>query len=300
MNNNKNNPQITFLTESEALSLKEFGEHYTKAPLSDFSIVLGASVDDSQTCDSYDSNDRPGKYWTQTYRTTDGVTVINYVGNKENVCCKYRGAAGRPVLIFEEDSFIPYTNKKDTKNEIQYGEYPQTIADTSINLLLTGKLEETGKIYTVDSKKYDEYKEEFCPIELTEYEYDGQKYVKATVNPDEDKDFVILSDGNKYKKGEEVWIKVEPITWIEKEKNKYLSKKCLFAGIRFDKKDKPYYDFKFKDTEINYFLQVHFVKNIIPKNHIKGIEYKTINNFIYVDKDGNKKRNIKISVKIKK
>ena len=94
---------------------------------------------------------------------------------------------------------------------------------------------------------------------------------------------------------------MEPIKWIkEPEKNLFLSKKCLFSGVRFDKENAKYSDSNFDETEINNFLQNFFIKDIIPSKVPKIIknEKATINNFTFIDKDGNKKKK-RIVVKVK-
>lgn len=42
-----------------------------------------------------------------------------------------------------------------------------------------GSVLETGKFYTADSVKYDDYEKPFTPVELKEYIYDNSKFVRA-------------------------------------------------------------------------------------------------------------------------
>ena len=65
--------------------------------------------------------------------------------------------------------------------EVEFGEYPQkavprdfaTMLDRELSM---GKLKETGKTYTTDSRKVNDYAYKFEPQEHIEYEYNGKKY----------------------------------------------------------------------------------------------------------------------------
>lgn len=306
------NINLTFLTKNETWifdQLKILKKYGTKASLSDFSIVLGASVSNDHTSEGNELSDRTGWYWTKTTSDTRWNLVVGSFGDKVSISCQSRYVATRPVLSFLNEKLIPtYCDRGSSQlEEIEYGEYPQTIADQKVISYLNTNfylktLTKTGKEYTIDSRKYNEYDKEFSPIKLTEYEYDGQKYVRVKVNSHINGDKVTLSDGLYYKNDDYVWIKVEPIKWIkEPEKNLFLSKKCLFSGVRFDKENAKYFDSNFDETEINNFLQNFFIKDIIPikfPKYIKDEQPFTINNFTFVDKDGNKKKK-RIVVKAK-
>lgn len=308
------NIKLTFLTKNETWAfdqLKILKKYGTKASLSDFSIVLGASISNEHTSEGNELSDRTGWYWTKTTADTSwNPCVVCSFGAKVIILCQARYVATRPVLSFSDEKLIPTCCVRGSSQleEIEYGEYPQTIADNKVVPYLEANfylktLTKTGKEYTIDSRKYNDYNKEFLPLRLTEYEYDGQKYVRVKVNSHINGDKVILSDGLNYKNDDFVWIKVEPIKWIkEPGKNLFLSKKCLFSGIRFDKADGKYNDSNFAETEINNFMENFFTKDIVPSktaNSIKKEQPFTINNFTFVDKDGNKKKK-RIVVKIKK
>lgn len=310
------NIKLSFLTENQILGdelqieqLEIFKKYGTNASLSDFSIILGASVSDEHTSEGTDLKHRTGWYWTKTSDSFGDVIVIDSYGYKNFKCCQSRNTAARTALTFLNNSLITANNilKNSGFDEIEYGEYPQTIVDKQIIPYLEADfnlktLTPTGKDYTIDSRKPDEYVEEFYPTRLTEYEFEGQKYVRVKVNSYAKGKCVTLSDGQSYKNDEYVWVRVEPIKWIkEPGKNLFVSKKCLYAGVRFDNKNTKYHDSKFAQTEINKFMQTFFIKDIIPSKTTKSIKKEqpfTISNFTFVDKDGNKKKK-RIVVKVK-
>lgn len=293
------NAKITLLTEKQATEQKKvqkysfelevFKKYGSKAVLSDFSIITGAFIANPYIFDNNNIPDWTGWYWTKTIDTLwkkfDAVMVNEYT-RRERV--ESRKVANRPVLMLEENDLnsISLNGESLEPIEIEYGQYPQTIADRQIAQTLEdcfylGTLTETNKEYTIDSRKYDDYDKAFKPLQLKEYQYDGEKYVRVKINSHANKEsislgeYVVLSDGEKYKNDTYVWVKVEPIKWIKEPlKNLFISKKCLFAGVRFNKYDETYDDSKFEETEINYYLQNYFAKDIVSTK---------INN--YQDKD---------------
>lgn len=305
------NIKLSFLTQEqvwEKNKLEIFKKHETKAALSDFSIILG-------NCSLYDHSSegnnlkyRTGCYWTKTSGDRGNIRIVHSTGSNYNKSCQEREISARLTLTFSNNFSIPTNiiHGSDGIDEFEYGEYPQVIADKQLVPYLNANfylktLTKTGKEYTIDSRKYNEYNKEFSPIKLTEYEYNGEKYVRVKVNSHIYGNNVTLSNGLYYKNNDYVWIKVEPIKWIkEPEKNLFVSKNCLFSGVRFNKYDETYDDNKFEETEINNFLQNYIAKEIIPSKVPKTIknEKLTINNFIFVDKDGNKKKK-RIVVKVK-
>lgn len=127
-----------------------------------------------------------------------------------------------------------------------------------------GRLRATGKEYPVDSVKYDERSTGYTEIKLKEYEYNGKKYVRAKINSHTNGDEVTLSNGETYKNGEYAWFEVEPIVFgKDPDTDIYVSKRILYAGVRFDKQDGEY-DGDFEKTEANNYLQNGFAKSIVP------------------------------------
>lgn len=151
--------------------------------------------------------------------------------------------------------------------EVEYGEYPQYAPSSDMQKLLEeelqkGNLSKTGKTYTFDSTKYDEYDKGFHPIIYNEYEYRDKKYIRIKVNSCYDSDTFQLSNGETYKDKDYVWVEVSPVRWLIDDKTKTLiSKRGLVSGIRFQAKDKPY-DGDFKTTEMKEYLDKYMLKDI--------------------------------------
>lgn len=110
----------------------------------------------------------------------------------------------RPV--YDEDGEIAYYT-------IEIGSFPQTIASKDERAILTSMflkndtaLIETGKHYL---GAYDPDINSCYPN--SEFEYNGNKYVKVTVYPH--KDFRYFSNGELVPDSQLVWLKVEPILW---------------------------------------------------------------------------------------
>lgn len=267
------NTKITFLTKDQVIKkafeygLEVFKTNGAEAILSDFSIVTGAFEANAYAYNGIGKPRLIGWYWT---KTTDNIwkkhepIIICGITKRDKI--QSRRIAARPILSFNDESL---SNMQET--EIEYGNYPQTIANAETSGILeskfnAGTLNKTENKYTIDSRRFDEYDKELEPIELQEYEYQDQKYVRVKINSHSNGDFVLLSDGNKYKNDTYVWIKVEPIKWIkEPNQNLFISEKSLFSGIRFNKEDESYDDSKFEQTEINNYLQNYFAKEIISK-----------------------------------
>ena len=152
--------------------------------------------------------------------------------------------------------------------EVLYGEYPQYAVSkyentTLENLYKQNGLKKTGKSYTTDSNSWDDYNSGFKPMSHEEFVYNNKKYIRfISRNEIHGNSDVNLSNGLLLRdfNNVPVWILVEPISWLVDEKTKKLiSKRCLFAGIRFNP-DK--YDCDFKDTEIHKFMNEVFLKEI--------------------------------------
>lgn len=148
----------------------------------------------------------------------------------------------------------------------EYGEYPQQAVSKQLQkelekLYKRKKLNQTGRHFTTDSRKYNEYDKGFEKLEHIEYEYKGKKYVRVKANTFYDGAKVTLSNGEECQDGDYIWIEVQPIKWIiDEKKNIAFTKKLLFSGIQYDKKE----DYKetFDDTNIDHFLNECFIKEI--------------------------------------
>ena len=150
--------------------------------------------------------------------------------------------------------------------EVEYGYYPQKAVSKDMQLKLeqalkSGRLSRTGKGYTTDSKRYD-YDGKFEPKRHEEYQYNGKRYVRVEANSDFGGNEFQLSNGEKYRDGDNVWIEVSPVKWLVDEKAKImLTEKVIFAGVQFNHK-KDYHVIDFDKTDIKIFMDRYLSKEL--------------------------------------
>ena len=107
-------------------------------------------------------------------RTDDGdndACVVSEDGIRNYCFVHERDDGARPALPFSSISSIPTNGvsgrrASDGILEVEYGYYPQKAVSRDIQQKLERafqrrSLSRTGKKYTTDSRKYDEYDEEF-------------------------------------------------------------------------------------------------------------------------------------------
>ena len=188
---------LTFLTqeqcfESEKLDILQ--KRGTKAAITDFSILLGGYVSDYNIDSDSSLEGRTGFYWTKSDDGDNDARVVDRDGTRidNNVNLNYGGA--RPALPFSSISSIP-TNGVSGKRagdgvlEVEYGFYPQKAVSKDMQERLerafkSGSLSRTGKNYTADSRRYDDYDAEFSPKQHQEYQYNGKRYVRGEADSD--------------------------------------------------------------------------------------------------------------------
>ena len=157
----------------------------------------------------------------------------------------------RPIMDYsdiQEFKKNMWTNESGVI-EVEYGEYPQEIVSTDLNNKLEEgyrkkKLKETGKKYTIALGYIDDNREPVPPVQLTEYEYDGKKYVRYS-------NFRLI-----------YWIEVSPLVWYVDERRKILISKKLLIG-RIGRKNIPK------------FLRTYFANEVLPIKSKKEEEKKT-------------------------
>ncbi|MGN0973675.1 MAG: AAA family ATPase [Bacilli bacterium] len=163
--------------------------------------------------------------------------------------------------------------------EVEFGEYPQYAASSWMQNTLNseynrGSLKTTGKTYTFDSVRFDDYDKKMEPVTYNEYEYNGEKYIRLMANSGNGS--TDLSNGIKYNDGDYVWIKIEPVKWlIDEKQGLLLSKKGILSGIRYHTKDTRY-DGDFSKTEMKAYLDNYLSKdlfnNFVLDNTISSVE----------------------------
>ena len=252
----------------KALSI--FEKYGTKAAITDFAILLGGYVSINTINDSNELKDRTGLYWTKTNHNNTDARAVNWSGIDGCGIVYERRGGCRPALPFSSISSIASNRVRGNYGvlRVEYGEYPQYVVDKNEqdileNLYNSNLLNPTGKVYTTDSRKYDEYDKDFVPNTLTEYEYNGRKFVKVIANSAFDGNEFKLSNGESYKDGDAVWVEVSPITWlVDEEKDIAVSERIIVAGIQFNKERN--YKGDFDKTNMNSFMNTYLVNDIIP------------------------------------
>ena len=272
--------ELTFLTEEQVFGdsqldiLKKYGNI---CYITDFSVLLGGCVE-PRWHDSHEGSEKyynyTGSWWTRTkfHKKNFGngyYVCVRTVGRDGVISVKDRMCGIRPVLSLSSipENCINYGVNINGIKEIEYGEYPQTIVDDMFSCQLEKAynkrgLRATGKSYTTDSIGVDDYNTSFRARTHIEYIYKRKKYIRFV--GDSICDGKVLSDGKTIKKGTPYWIEVEPITWLVDEKaNIALSKKIICSGVQFNAVN----DFKddFNASDIKKFMDVHLIKDIIPR-----------------------------------
>ena len=259
-----NNQDLTLLSEgqiwgnSSEPQLEVIRKYGTKAAITDLCILTGSFFRDNFRID--EDNSLTGMFWT---RTGDNNTFI--VSSLENNVRGHesgyeRKCVVRPVLqssaVFSQISSNRVSGYNGTE-EVEYGEYPQNAVDTKMQgKLNTATLNKTGRSYTFDSVKPDNYSISFKPVTYEEYEYHGKKYICVKANSCF-KEF-ILSNGERYSYGDYVWVEVAPVKWlIDDGTGLLVSKKGLVSGIRFDN-----YHGDFSKTDMKEYLDKYMLRDL--------------------------------------
>lgn len=265
---------VTFLEEEQIFDgkLKIFENIGTTAAITDFSILLGGFVNNSLAINnSGNLGDRTGYWWTKTDDKDNDARIVTFSGAKIQASVNFRIVGSRPAfqIPFSSISSIASNGVRgnDDIYEFEYGEYPQESVDYDLQVRLESlyninSLNPTGRKYTIDSRKYDQYDLGFEGKELQEYELGGRRFVRVIANSSYDGNEFTLSNGRKYRDGDAVWVEVKPITWLyDKKTNIALSKNILFAGVQFNKVRN--YKGDFNNTDIKRFIDNCFSKEIV-------------------------------------
>ena len=276
--------KLTFLTYEQCDGRKELDilqKRGTKAAMTDFSILLGGAVDDSL-------DGRTGFYWTKKSDYDGQDVIVHIICDDGTLYTAYgfeRTQGARPVLPISSTSSIPTNGGSgapkragDGVLEVEYGYYPQKAASRDMQKKLERafakrSLSRTGKKYTTDSRKYDEYEEVFSPKQHEEFQLDGKKYVRVEANSYFDGDEFELSNGERYSDGDPVWVEVAPVKWLVDESAKImLTDKLIFAGVQFVNcyTKSGYRTEDFDKIDIKTFMDEYFSKEL--EQSIKATE----------------------------
>lgn len=276
-----NSQDITLLSEgqiwgnSSESQLEVIRKYGTKAAVTDLCVLTG-----SYLCEDTDYNidedrsltGRTSWFWTRSDDGDNDVRAVDRTGNRWHYRYRYkRNGAVRPVLpsafLLHKISLNRARMGYNRATEVEYGEYPQNAADSKMQNILeskykTGGMNKTGKSYTFDSVKVDDYDTGFKPVTYEEYEYQGKGYIRIKANSDFSGGKFKLSNGVEYRDGDYVWVEVSPVKWLIDDRTGILiSKKGLVSGIRFlDKRTN--YKGDFDRTEMKEYLDRYMLPNL--------------------------------------
>jgi len=283
--------ELTFLTKEQCLGneyqqLDVVKKRGMKAAITDFSILLGGTVDDFRHIATDSSlKGRTGDYWTKSKGYIADVFAIDSSELKINKACNERCVGARIVLPFLLIDQIPMNrisrNKaEDGILEVEYGYYPQTAVSSDMQTQLeeaysSGMVRKTGRGYTTDSRAYNAFEDTFLDKCHEEYEYNGKEYVRVEANSCYDKEAFTLSNGKYYWNGDFVWVEVEPVKWLIDERAKIMiTEKIIFAGVQFNK-NRNYDVIDFYKTNIKNFIDMYFSKDLVQARKTIILEKKT-------------------------
>lgn len=278
---------FTFLEQEQVVGEKklEILEKYgLVCTLTDFSILLGGCA----SFNYYLDNTAPSKvtraswWWLKSTNDEKDALSIFIEGSLSKSHANFRTGGARLATSYSsiKEDILKNVVVKNGILQGEYGEYPQMVADEDISqcletLYLNNELLETGKNYITDSANIMDNDKSFEAQEHIEYEYNDKKYIRFIAT--ENNERRALSNGHIIKKGDVVWVKVEPVKWlIDLKNNIALSEKILFGGVQFS--NDKYYDGNFSNTNIKKYIDTYFKKDIVPsisnninKNKVKKI-----------------------------
>lgn len=272
--NINNNIKITLLSSKDLFKKENnliLSEHYTelfktigiRSAASDLALINGSFVIDEEYADCNQRlNNRSASYYLK-----DNYGIYNLLitleGTTSWVDNNIYNVGIRPVLEFEElpiEIFERLFNFNGA-TYVYFGEYPQIVAP---NQKLLKHLVGADKVYYTDREyrtKIEWYSNMLSYVGYKEFEYNGEKYIKAKVDI-EDFYKVTLSNNQKYKKNDTVILKVVPILWLVDIQNKRLiSKDIITSGIRFTNQRRVVGDFS--NTEISNYLNTYLLEDMI-------------------------------------
>ena len=273
-----NNQDLTLLSEGQIWGndkesqLEVIRRYGTKAAITDLCVLTG-----SYLCEDTDYNidedsslkGRTSWFWTRSDDNANDVRAVAEDGNMYDRYSHIRHGVVRPVLkssvIFSQISPNRVRGYNGTE-EVEYGEYPQYAADSRMQSILELEynrgMKKTGRSYTFDSVKYDDYCTGFKPVTYEEYEYQGKKYIRIRANSDFGGNKFKLSNGAFYRDDDYVWVEVSPVKWLIDDRTGILvSKIGLVSGIRFLGRNHNYKG-DFSRTEMKEYLDRYMIHDL--------------------------------------
>ncbi len=256
-------------SESQLEVIRKYGR---KTAITDLCVLTGSYLCEDTVYNIDEDKSLTGRtscFWTRSDDGDNDVRAVNKNGFRSYIYRYERYGAVRPVLqssvIFSQISPNRVRGYNGTE-EVEYGEYPQNAADSRMQNILESEynrgMNKTGRSYTFDSVKYDDYDTGFKPVTYEEYEYQGKEYIRIKANSDFGGNKFMLSNGVEYRNGDYVWVEVSPVKWLIDDRTGILiSKKGLVSGIRFlDKRTN--YKGDFDRTEMKEYLDRYMLRDL--------------------------------------
>ncbi len=222
------------------------------------------------TCEYYTKTGGKARDDYGYYR--DGAVTIGINGRNNAVLFFEKHKGIRPVI--SSPSVI--SNLKDKMSlgyngvlELEFGYYPQYAASIEMQEILdheysVGYLVKTGIDYVFNDVSYDSGKWNLSSY--PEFEYKGKKYINIKARCYNE---VTLSNNQKYKDGDTVWVEVSPVVWLYDEKtNVLISKKCLLSGIEYNDHDGNSWEY---NDGIKWYLNRYMLKNITLHSSVESL-----------------------------
>jgi len=265
---------VTFLTKEQCENLEALKIRGKEAAMTDYAILLGGRVYPEYHIDGDNSLEgRAGDYWTKSSANEHHAYIIASDGEEyeENTHTDFT-AGVRPVLSVSSIDSIPNNEEgvqeaSDGVSEVEFGYYPQKAASKELQAMLENAydkeyLEKTTNNYTANMYRPLRLLG-FFPEKHQEYKYMEKRYVRVKVSDKySEKKPAVLSNGEVYKNGDNVWIEVSPLKWIvDKYENIMFTEKLPLAGVQFLNKG-PYKEENFEKTDIMKYMNKYFLKDL--------------------------------------
>ena len=281
--------ELTLLSEgqiwgnSNESQLEVISKYGTKAAITDLCVLTGSYLCENTIDEDRSLTGRTSWFWTRSDDASNDVCTVNKDGNRGYSYRYTRNNAVRPALqssVIFSQIFPNRMNGYNGTEEVEFGEYPQNAANSRMQNILESEynrgMNKTGRSYTFDSVKYNDYDTGFKPVTYEEYKYQGKKYIRIKAKSDFYGNKFKLSNGACYRNGDYVWVEVAPVKWLIDDENKQLiSKYGLVSGIRFlDRKIN--YKGDFDRTEMKEYLDKYMVKDLFQSvdfEHLQDMEY---------------------------
>ena len=270
-----NSQNLTLLSEgqiwgnSNESQLEVIRKYGTKAAITDLCVLTGSDLCKETIAEDRSLTGRFSWFWTRSDDGDNNVCAVHIFGCMGSSYRYGRRCAVRPVLqssvIFSQISPNRVRGYNGTE-EVEYGEYPQNAADSRMQNILESKynrgMNKTGRSYTFDSVRYDDFDTGFKPVTYEEYEYQRKGYIRIKANSVFRGDKFMLSNGVEYRDGDYVWVEVSPVKWLIDDRTGILiSKKGLVSGIRFHNK-RTIYEGDFDRTEMKEYLNRYMFRDL--------------------------------------